>query len=244
MKSFFNEIIYLKTIGSTNTYLKENNHEDRTIVYTFDQTEGRGRTNKKWSNFKDKNIAISILLRSKNRILNDIWYIAVCSIALTELLEGLKIKDIRIKWPNDIYINDEKIAGILTESVWRSDKFEKTVIGIGVNVNADLNDLKTLDNKATSIFIQTQNNYELNAFFKDYLDHLSKWFSILFDEKKIYVIKNEWTKRCKIIGQKVKFNKDNEICFGLVDNIGQNGELEIKVGQNIINVLSGDVELV
>lgn len=60
---FFKNIIYLDTIDSTNTFLKINDFQDKTIVYTFDQTKGRGRGSKEWVDFKDKNIALSFIIK-------------------------------------------------------------------------------------------------------------------------------------------------------------------------------------
>jgi len=244
MKSFFEKAIFLQTINSTNTYLKKNDHKDRTIVYSFNQKEGRGRAEKKWSDFNEKNLALSIMLKGAGPVFDSVWYTAACSLAFTDSLISLGVRRSWIKWPNDIYIKNKKIAGVLTESVWRSNSIEKIIIGIGVNVNTDINDLGKLDNKATSVFLETKQKQELDTFVNGFIRYLDKWFTMLIEDQKIDVVKDHWLKRCRIIGKKVKFTFNNETYIGKVKNINRDGELEVRSGKDKFEVLSGDVLLI
>lgn len=114
------------TIPSTNTYLKENidKYEDKMVLIALNQTNGRGRYDRVWRS--DKDIMFSMLLK-KNGNYEIITPLAIC-MALDKF--GFKTG---IKWPNDIYLNDKKLSGILIEDVFQN-KFVASVIGIGINM--------------------------------------------------------------------------------------------------------------
>ena len=238
---FFYKTLYIESVDSTNTYLKKRDCEDRIIIYTFNQTKGRGRNEKQWIDFKNKNLAISFLLKPATTIKNNIWYVAACSLALIKVLEKLRIKNSWIKWPNDVYIKNDKLAGILTESVWLSGKIERLIIGIGININCNLEDLSLLKNKATSIIIQTGEEYDLHDFFYIYKDELSKWLFLLIERDGIPIIRKEWIKKTKIVNKNVEWINNNNVIKGTILGINLNGSLLLKTDKQIINVISGEI---
>lgn len=242
--ALLNNVIYLENALSTNTFLKISDYPDRTIVYTFDQKEGRGREDRKWLNFKDKNLALSLLFKPEENVKNYLWYIAVNSLALIKLLENYGIKSSYIKWPNDIYIDDKKISGILAESTWKGQKTDKLIIGIGVNVNSSLDDIKTIDKKATSLFIETNKVVNIKLFTEEYIGLLNKYYGILLLEKNIDYIKEEWMNKSKIIGKKVCWVFNGNEIYGEASDIDEEGFLMLKTESGLLKVLSGDINLV
>ncbi len=242
--NFFNNVIYLDNIDSTNDYLKNNNFENKTIVYTFNQTKGRGREQKSWMDFKNKNLAVSFLLKPEIFFNNNIWYIAAASLALIDIIEKLRINNSWIKWPNDIYIKKEKTAGILAESIWQSKKIEKIIIGIGININCTKKDLLILDNKATSFFIQTGQVLNIKDFFYNYKNQLSKWLSILlFENNGTERIKENWFKYSKIINKKVEWSIQDKKVTGKITAIEDDGTLIIKIKGKYHKITSGDIRI-
>ena len=147
MKTLFvgQNIIHLKSVDSTNSYATELLRQiivsDGTVIYTFEQEKGRGQRGNSWESEPNKNVAFSLILypaflsAEKQFLLTK-----MCSLALSDLMAELigftdKPKQIHIKWPNDIYVNDKKIAGILIENNLRDHIIQSTVIGVGLNVN-------------------------------------------------------------------------------------------------------------
>ncbi len=240
----FNKIIYLDTIDSTNTYLKIGKFEDRTIVYTFNQAKGRGRGQKEWLGFNNKDLAISILFKPNININNSIWYIAACSLALIKVLDRLNIKNTWIKWPNDIYIKNDKLAGVLAESIWHEDKLDRLIVGIGININSEKEDLAALDKKAVSLFITSKKKYNLYDFFCIYKNELSKWFYLLIEKKNIFKIRNCWLKKCKIINKNVEWINNDKIIKGKIIKIELDGTLLLKTNDKIFKITSGEIKLV
>ena len=245
MSNFFNNTIYLESIDSTNTYLKEKELEDKTIVYSFNQSQGKGRNQKNWVNFKNKNIAISFLLKPENPFNHNLWYIASASLALTDILKNNNIKNYWIKWPNDIYIGKEKLAGILAESVWREAKNAKLIVGIGINVNCTLEEISLLDNKATSLSVQTGKNFNMHNFFNLYKEKLSNWLNLLYDKDGIKTIRENWIKYCNIMNKNVEWKNGAKIITGTITNIEEDGTLVLKTTKdNELKVISGEIKII
>ena len=130
--------IHFDTIDSTNTYLKNNyqNLDDMTFVSATSQSSGRGRNNRTWLD-DGNNLLFSLLI--KNDYLMDSYKILsiLSAYSIIEVLETYGINNLSIKWPNDVYVDDNKICGILLESVSK-EKLECLIIGVGLNVNQDI----------------------------------------------------------------------------------------------------------
>ena len=130
---------FVESTESTSKYLRElmekSNVEPPMMVYTGYQTHGRGQRGKVWESEADKNILCSMLAPkpTHEHFLASVTFAASLSIA--DLVFAMGAKNIRIKWPNDVYVNHKKIAGILIENVFRGQELRSTIVGIGVNVN-------------------------------------------------------------------------------------------------------------
>lgn len=131
------EIIRLETTNSTNSWLADNESEivSSTLVYAVTQTAGRGQRGNSWESEPGKNITASLIFRPQNFPASKQFSISEC-VALA-LLDYLNDKGVtaKIKWPNDIYVGDKKIAGILVEHVVTGKNITRTIIGFGLNLN-------------------------------------------------------------------------------------------------------------
>jgi len=139
-------IIKLKTVDSTNRYLKELIHSETSLpnfltVWTPQQTAGVGQYGAKWQTEPYQNLTFSTLFIPKKLLLQHAFLlnmsvvIAVVRVVEDVLREHLFTEKPCIKWPNDILINNKKIGGILIENVLQGQQIAKSVIGIGLNVN-------------------------------------------------------------------------------------------------------------
>lgn len=144
MEKLSNErrIIRLEETDSTNRYLKQLVREERpeegSLVIADYQTEGRGQMGNSWYSGRGDNLLFSLLIYPRQLPANESFILSrVTSLALKNLLDSFT-DDIRIKWPNDIYWKDKKIAGILIENDIQGKEIDNTVIGIGLNVNQQI----------------------------------------------------------------------------------------------------------
>ncbi|MES2286567.1 MAG: biotin--[acetyl-CoA-carboxylase] ligase [Bacteroidota bacterium] len=170
MKTLFvgQNCIHLKSIDSTNSYasqlLGQIKPAEGTLIYTFDQQNGRGQRGNTWETEPNKNVASSFILypsflqANKQFSLNKIVSLAVADLMAELLKPPDKTSEIRIKWPNDIYVGTKKIAGILIENTLRENNIQNAIVGIGVNINQTV---FNADISATSMSLITNKEFDL-----------------------------------------------------------------------------------
>ncbi|HNW97415.1 MAG TPA: biotin--[acetyl-CoA-carboxylase] ligase [Bacteroidales bacterium] len=137
-------IIRLTETASTNTYaatlLMAEKPVNGTLIFTTSQTNGRGQQNNTWESESGKNLAVSVILYpdfikpSEQFILNKIISLAVLDFVRKNIPVSMSPK---IKWPNDIYVGEKKIAGILIENSISGNRIEYVIAGIGININQE-----------------------------------------------------------------------------------------------------------
>lgn len=134
-------LLRLEEASSTNTILKQMQQKEPlpewSVVMTEFQTLGRGQMGNSWFSSKGKNMLLSLLLYPRRVKAKDQFIISrIVSLAIIKVLRKYT-KSITIKWPNDIYWNDKKIAGILIENSLIGKQIDYTIVGLGLNVNED-----------------------------------------------------------------------------------------------------------
>lgn len=133
--------IHVPSLPSTNTYAQEllasGHTAEGTLITAGYQENGRGQIGRSWYSSADLNILASIILRPAFIAAADQFQISIAtSLALHSLvLQYLPEREITIKWPNDIYVDDTKIAGILIQNTLKGSAISSSIAGIGMNVN-------------------------------------------------------------------------------------------------------------
>lgn len=136
-----NDIIWLDSTDSTNNEVKRRigSLDNLSVVSALSQTEGRGHAGNSWVSNKGENLTFSIILKHLEQGLElkggEQFIISqISSISVVEYLQECGI-EAKIKWPNDIYVGDRKVCGILIEHSLRGDEISRSIIGIGLNIN-------------------------------------------------------------------------------------------------------------
>lgn len=159
------KIIKLDTINSTNSYLRElaihQDVDNFTVVSAKHQSEGKGQIDKKWITEPNKNLTFSILIKEKYQIQHKKYINIAVSLALHDWFTQKKIKNLSIKWPNDIMAGSKKLSGILIETMIRGSKIYHTVIGIGINVNQQ--QFSSEIKSASSLSLETNKTFDLDV---------------------------------------------------------------------------------
>ncbi len=162
------KIVEVKQVESTNSYLKEHYQElpGFTMVRTDYQTKGRGQFDRKWTSARGRNLLCSLLLK-------DVPFDQIVTIkewvksSIFALLGSYGL-DVYFKEPNDVYVEDKKISGILIETKSSADKFDYVIVGIGLNVNQIL----FAGLKATSLYILTKKMQDVKRVFSKLIANL------------------------------------------------------------------------
>ncbi|MEM6522158.1 MAG: biotin--[acetyl-CoA-carboxylase] ligase [Bacteroidota bacterium] len=132
-------VVYLPSCHSTNESARElarsSNFIEGTIVITNEQVAGRGQMGNRWESEQGQNLTFSILLKPMFVQLNHQFRLNICiSLGLVDYLNSLS-NVFQVKWPNDLYCKNNKLAGILIQNSISRDALEQSIIGIGLNVN-------------------------------------------------------------------------------------------------------------
>lgn len=247
-KRFGKTIHYLKECTSTQQIahsLVAQGAEDGTLVISESQTEGKGRMARYWESTEGKGIWMTVILRPNILPHQAPQFTLVAAVSVVNAMKSLYKNFVpTIKWPNDILINGKKCTGILTEMIAEVDQVQALLVGIGINVNQQLEDFpKELQQIATSLSIEE--NMKLDRaklvgqtlnYFEQYTDlYLTKGFS---------PIKALWEEASNTIGKKVKAITLNETIEGKAIGITEDGVLEIQLENGEIKqIYSADIQL-
>ena len=152
-------IVRLDSVNSTNTYAKEivDEIKEDVVIIANKQTDGYGTNNRKW--YSDENsIICSFLIKNKKKTI-PLDYSFKIAVIVSKVINEICNVNSYIKEPNDVYLNNKKLGGILIETRYLSNKLDYVIIGIGLNINQESlqNEIKDI---ATSLSIETQKKYD------------------------------------------------------------------------------------
>ncbi|PXA56074.1 biotin--[acetyl-CoA-carboxylase] ligase, partial [Staphylococcus pseudintermedius] len=156
-QSFINQFQTYPSVDSTQQVAKKAIlNDDRTMLILSDeQTAGKGRFKRVWQSSKGKGLWMSLVLRPDIPFSMLTTFNLFMSLAISEAIQSYSPAKVEIKWPNDIYIEGQKVCGFLTEMVANADGIEAVICGIGINLNHDVEDFdEALQQTATSVKLQ------------------------------------------------------------------------------------------
>ena len=238
---------YFDSIDSTqNQALKIANEPENNgaVIIAAAQTGGKGRTGRKWISPKG-GIWFSIILHPKFDISITTLFPIASSLALSKAIENTFEITPELKWPNDLTIKSKKIAGILVDAAFESNKIESLVLGVGINFNVDIKAIKkTL--KDTPNFYGVSSLSEQNKKVKpiqlvqNFFVELEKIYELL-NKKQTKKIILEWTKRSSTLGKNVEINTTDGKIKGKATKIDEDGALIISNKNKTRKVIAGDI---
>ncbi len=178
---FTGRLIYrLPRVASTNDHLRalvegeKNALPEGVVIIADEQFAGRGQHARTWEAVPGQNITASLLLRPVFLDPSRIFYLNKAMALAVHNTVAAYVPDTKIKWPNDIYAGDKKIAGLLIENNLNSKNVQYAIIGIGLNVNQMIFD-PAIPNPA-SLKLLTGENYDLNTVLNALCMHIEKYY--------------------------------------------------------------------
>jgi BirA family biotin operon repressor/biotin-[acetyl-CoA-carboxylase] ligase len=228
------KIKFFENLPSTNTYaiglLKENRLSEGTIIQTNFQSAGRGYSSNKWESEDSKNLLISIVLYPTFINAENQFSISMAiSLGICDFLEQF-IPACTIKWPNDIYVKNDKIAGILIESSIAGEIIEYTIAGIGLNIN-QTEFSKNIPNP-TSLSMITGVNYNIQEILKRLALTIDKRYKELISGETVR-IKNEYVLKLYRLNEWSDFKDEEGLFTGRLLSVNDEGKLIIERMDNI-----------
>lgn len=222
-------LLFFQNLPSTNAHtfdlLKKSKLPEGTILYTNYQSAGKGYSGNKWESEDGKNLLISIILYPSFIKPEDQFLISmVISLGVCDFLMRF-IPECSIKWPNDIWVNNDKIAGLLLESSLTGNQIEFTVAGIGLNINQQ----RFLSNVPNPVSLNqlTGVNYDLPSSLEKLASDLDKRYKQLIGGN-YGQIKKEYVSKLYRLNRWHEFRDKNGLYRGRVLTIGDYGRLIIE----------------
>lgn len=237
---------YFDTIGSTNDealgWVAEG-AEDGCLVVADQQTQGRGRFQRRWVTRPGCALAFSLILHPTKEEMNHIGFFSpLGALAISQALEDALGLAPQIKWPNDVLLDRQKAAGILVEAAWLGDVLQGVVIGIGVNIAPEaVPPADELLFPATSVEEAAKRTVDRETLLRSILQALFAWRSQISSEG----FHRAWEQRLAFQNEWVRIEEaGGEPITGQVVGIDTQGSLIIKnaTGKTVA-VAVGDVHL-
>lgn len=243
-----NDIIYLDSVDSTNSYgkrLAENGFSDGTVIIAEEQTSGRGRLGRDWVSPKGKGIWMTIMLKPeiKPNLASQVTLIA--ALAVLKAIKAAYDMDIMIKWPNDLVINGKKVCGILAELGAEIERVNYLCVGIGINANLDESDFKnqSLD-MATSLKIAAGMEVERKKLIAHILDIFEEYYSMFLEKGSLEFMIEEYKKYLINMGKEVRLVAKNEEMHATAEDITYEGHLLVRLDDGTLKeISSGEVSV-
>jgi BirA family biotin operon repressor/biotin-[acetyl-CoA-carboxylase] ligase len=224
------DIVYLKEIPSTYDNPKDlakDGAPEGTVIIAEVQKKGKGRMGREWVSPKG-GIWMSLILRPKIEPSEAQKITLLAGIAMARVLNRSFV-DTAIKWPNDIYTDGKKVAGILTEMEAEMDSVNFVVVGIGINANVDIDHEfpRELRNGATSIMVQMGEKVDRVVLVRAILEELEHVY-LDFTKGGFPELLEEWKDLTSTIGRRVKIMKAKEPLVGEAVGITKEGALIVE----------------
>ena len=240
------EISYYEKIESTNAIAKNmamNGAKEGTLVIAEEQTRGRGRLNREWLSPAYSNILMSLIFRPNLQAAKAFSMIMLTSVAIVRAIHGTTSLVAQIKWPNDIYLNNKKLGGILTEFNAEQDKVNFIVVGAGLNVNFDPCLYPEIKDSATSLKKVLGKEVKRAVLLRSILEEIERGYSA-FNRGCISQLRSEWDSHSLVTGRHVRIHSLDNVEEGIVESIDDDGCLILRdINGNTKRILSGDVSL-
>ena len=240
-------IVYRTSLGSTNDLARDLallEAPEGTVVVTEEQTAGKGRRGRSWLAPSKTNLLFSILLRPKftpNRVFSLTMALALAALEAIEKETDLLCK---IKWPNDLYVENRKLGGILTEFAGKDKNVDWVVLGLGVNVNWCPEEGKGVSGfAATCIRSETQKKVSRNELLVRILKQFESHHERLLSGGRNDLYR-KWNEYSLVLGKEVVIDSEERRTRGKAIRIDENGALILEDERGKLQVIThGDVSL-
>ena len=237
---FVKNHIQLDDVSSTNLYLrkliKDKSINENILVSTNYQEKGRGQRSNIWESEKNMNILISFLYVHTTNNYDLFKFNMLISLAIYDFLSKYFKTGLKIKWPNDLMINNKKIAGVLVQNI---ESNFKSIIGVGININQK--EFKNFSPQATSFSNELNKEFNRNALILEFMNNFENYLINYFQFNDL---KNSYMLKIYKFKQQTNFLNNLKQFKGEIMNFNSSGEIIIKRGDEFLSFKNGEVKMI
>jgi len=236
-----------RIVKSTNDLaakLAEDGAPEGVIVTAEEQTKGRGRLGRNWFSPSKTGIYLSIILRPTFPPEDAPGLSVMTAVALADTLVKWRPGLVQIKWPNDIWINGRKVAGILTELSAERNGIHHVIVGVGINVNHQAGDFpEDLRTTATSLRRELRRKVDRVELLRLFLYNLEKEYDS-YQQNRLKKSLTRVRKYSALLGREVTLQSGQTRRAGVVKEIDRNGALILQTATGLETITAGEVTVV
>jgi BirA family transcriptional regulator, biotin operon repressor / biotin---[acetyl-CoA-carboxylase] ligase len=220
------KLVYVPECHSTNTLAIELSQlgsvVEGTLIITGNQFSGRGQRGNQWISEPGKNLTFSLILKPNFlKPEHQFRLTQMVSLAVADYASG-KIRGVKIKWPNDVLVNNKKTCGILIENSISSERIQTSVVGVGLNVNQ----LEFAGNRGTSLKNETGFDFDLQIELNDLLHNIEVRY-LQLREGKIEKLSDDYLNNLYRKGEHHSFRIGETQKQGVIEGVDQRGRLVV-----------------
>lgn len=223
------EIIHLAVTDSTNNYanrqIREREVSEGTVFLAYEQTSGRGQLKNFWESAPGENLTFSFVvypdfLEIRHQFMLSKVVVLGIYRALYKYIDNLKVK-----WPNDIYVGNQKLGGILIENSIMYGLLKSSVIGIGLNINQTV----FISNAPNPVSLQnlTNKHYECETILSEVLSGINGYYNLLRDGEEDQ-IDMDYISHLYRLNETCHYRSENEVFEGQIIGVNEIGQLLIR----------------
>jgi len=216
--------------------LAEAGAPEGSVVWAEHQTHGRGRLGRSWIDERGAALLISVILRPDPRSSQLPQISLLAGVAVAEAVYKESGLPVTLDWPNDLFIQDRKVAGILAES-FSSGEGSAVIVGIGVNVN-QARFPEELAGRATSLRLEAGHPFDRERLLRALLERLELWYR-RWGREGFGPVRDAWRRAARTLGQRVVVEQGTG---GIAVDLAEDGALVVRADSGaIVRQIAGEV---
>ena len=227
----FRKWLYKASIISTNadfpSSVSKTSINTNILLYSYMQSAGKGQIGRKWYSGVDKNMTFSLQIEINQLLARNQFHLnMIISLALRDWIASIVGDKVLIKWPNDIYNKNKKVAGVLVQNTLKEQFISKSLIGIGINVN-ETDFPGDLPNPVSFRQICGK-EFDLNMLFANMIGFLERRFQF-YDEQSFANLQKQYVGNLYLLNKVSTFalSENNENFSGIIRGVSKEGQLVI-----------------
>lgn len=232
----FNIINILK-LESTNSYaqqlIKSGDLHEGDVIFALNQEKGRGQGDNFWESEPGSNLLISIILEpkmipaSRQFVLAQLVSLAIADLVKEYVLTGRVPIEVKVKWPNDIYVNNKKVAGILFQNFVKGNEIEYSIVGIGINVNQE--QFYSGASNPVSMIHHTHKSINIELLLSKLLDNIGVSYEVFRLEENFQELKSRYINNLFRYDEWATYSDGKETFRGRIVDVDEYGRLMVEL---------------
>lgn len=233
----------IPVIDSTNQYLIQRISELKSgdVCIAEYQSAGRGRRGRQWISPFGRNLYLSMYWKLDQGPAAAIGLSLVVGVIMAEVLQKLGADGVKVKWPNDLYLNDKKLSGILVELTGKTGDVAHIVTGIGINIAMSKNQNEAINQQWINLE-QVGIKIDRNELACEITNALREAF-VQFEKQGLSVFIERWKRLDNFMDRRVKLIIGEKEIFGIAKGINDQGALLLEQDGKIIPYIGGEISL-